>query len=71
MLDGEEDEGDGKEDGGCFEGVSPVEQGEDARGRVGLVTSRFGLDRATHHNDYFRFLLALERGKRLIWKERG
>ena len=63
MLDGEEDEGDGKEDGRSPEGVGPVEQGGDARGRVGLTTRRFSLDRAAHHDDYIRFLMALGLGK--------
>ena len=51
MLDRKEDEGDGEEDCCCLERVGPVEQGEDARGRVGLVTRGFRLHRAAHHAD--------------------
>ena len=58
MLDGEEDDSDGQEDGGCLEGVGPVEQGGDARGGIGLVTRGFSLNRAAHHDESFRFVSA-------------
>ena len=67
MLDGEEDEGDGGEHGGGLDGVGPVQQGEDAGGRVGLTARRFRLDRAAHH-----VCLEIFIGFRqmLIWRKR-
>ena len=63
MLDGKEDDGDREKNGRCLEGVGPMEQGGDTRGGIGLVTRGFSLNRAAHHDDYFRFVSAPGKNK--------